>query len=90
MLKRLQRLGVRRGLGGGGKGWFYIGIASWGLRTLQRMAAREPEILLREEIKPGQRINIANDRATVDVGAAPDAKGRRGGRKGRRTSRSAD
>jgi hypothetical protein len=89
MLKRLQRLGVRRGLGGAGKGWLYVGIASWGLRTLQRMASRQPEIILSEEIKPGQRIIIANDRATVDVGAASDAKGRRGGRKGRRASRSA-
>lgn len=86
MLKRLQRLGLRRGVFGNGKGWLYLGIASWGLRTLRRVAEPNPDILLHEELKPGQRVIIANDRGTVDV--EPTSETKRRGRRGRRRRRS--
>ena len=89
MLTRLQRLGLRRGFGGN-KTWLYIGITAWGLRSLQRMAQRKPDVLLVEELKPGRRIIISNDRPTVDVApAANGAASRSTGRKGRRRSRAA-
>ena len=68
LLSYLRRTGTRRGFVGGSKPWLYIGAASWAIRTLLRMARRKSEIILLEELKPGQRIIIANDRPTVDAG----------------------
>lgn len=66
MLRRLQRLGIRRGFTGGSKQWLYVGVATWGLRTLRRMAERKPEILLHEELRPGERIIVSNARSAAD------------------------
>ena len=65
MLRRLQRLGVYRGISGS-KPWLYVGIAAWGLRTLRRMGDPKPEILLSEELRPGERVVISNARSTTD------------------------
>ena len=76
-LRVLERSGINRGLlGGGGKGWVYVGTGLWTLRTVRRMAERKPEVLISEEIQPGQRIVIANDRATLDGVEAPPLRGR--------------
>jgi hypothetical protein len=90
----VERVGITRGLFGGSKGWFYVGTGLWTLRRVRTLGARKPEILLREELKPGQRLVIANDRLTltepeaaatlvasaIDGGKA-DRKGRRRGRR---------
>lgn len=68
LLSYLRRTGTRKGFMGDSKPWLYIGAASWAIRLLRRMAQRKPEILLLEELKPGQRIIISNNRKTVDVG----------------------
>jgi len=68
MLRRLQRMGLRRGVFGTSTPWLYIGAASWAIRTLRRMAARKPEVLLHEELEPGQRLVITNRGATVEDG----------------------
>ncbi|HEY4376344.1 MAG TPA: hypothetical protein VGM93_04265 [Acidimicrobiales bacterium] len=68
LLRRLERTGVRKGLFGESKAWLYIGTGLWTLRTIRRLAERKPEILLSEELKPGQRLIIANGRATIDQG----------------------
>ena len=62
----LQRLGFSRGVLGGSRGWMYLATGLWTLRTVRRFAQRRPEILISEELKPGQRIVIANGRATID------------------------
>ena len=67
LISYLRRTGVRRGFVGGSKPWLYIGATSWAIRTLLRMARRKSEVILLEELKPGQRIIIANDRPTVDA-----------------------
>jgi hypothetical protein len=78
LLRSAERLGINRGLFGGSRGWFYVGTGLWTLRTVRRLAARRPEILLSEELKPGQRMVIANGRATIDdAPAAPAPSGRR-------------
>lgn len=68
LLSYLRRAGTRKGIMGDSKPWLYIGAATWAFRLLRRLAKQKPEILLLEELKPGQRIIVANDRSTVDVG----------------------
>lgn len=83
LLRSAERLGINRGLFGGSRSWLYVGTGLWTLRTVRRLAERKPEILISEELKPGQRIVIANGRATIDD--APVAAATRGGRRRRRT-----
>ena len=67
MLEYLQRRGINRGLFGGRKGWFYVGIGVWGLRRLISLSrGGAPEILISEALKPGERMIIAAGRATLD------------------------
>lgn len=78
LLRSAERLGINRGLFGGSRSWLYVGTGLWTLRTVRRLAQRRPEILLSEELKPGQRIVIANGRATIDdAPVTPVAGGRR-------------
>jgi hypothetical protein len=78
MLRRVEAHGMRLGRGGS-KYWLYVGTGLWTLRTVRRMAERREEILISEPLLPGQRIVIANDRATIEgTPAAPKPpKGRR-------------
>ena len=78
LLRSAERRGINRGLFGGNRGWLYVGTGLWTVRTVRRLAERKPEILISEELEPGQRIVIANGRATIDdaPGEAP-ASGRR-------------
>lgn len=82
-LRFLERTGVNRGLMGGSKGWFYVGTGLWTLRTVRRLATRKTEILLSEELRPGQRIVIANGRATIDGPAGEPVAITRGRRRRR-------
>ncbi len=77
LLRSAERLGINRGLFGGNRGWLYVGTGLWTLRTVRRLAERETQILISEELKPGQRIVIANGRATLDDAPAPPSGGRR-------------
>lgn len=77
LLRSAERLGINRGLFGGSRGWLYVGTGLWTLRTVRRLAERRPEVLISEELKPGERIVIANDRATVDATATSVTSGRR-------------
>ena len=80
-LRMLERTGLSKGLAGN-RAWFYVGTGLWTLRTVRRLAERREEILISEQLRPGERIIIANGRATIDTveGAAPAASGRRGRR----------
>ena len=59
MLTRLRRLGLTRGLGKS-NAWLAVGVAAWALQTLKRLAAKEPKVVYREKLKPGQRIVISH------------------------------
>ncbi len=62
----LRRNGFRRGILGGSRGWAAMAIATWGYTKLKGLAERDAEVVFSEELKPGQRLVISNDRPTVD------------------------
>ena len=87
----LERTGLRKGVGGN-KAWFYVGTGLWTLRTVRRLAERQEEVLISERLEPGQRIVIANGRATIDTQTAQqrsDDPSRRSTRRTRRADRRA-
>ena len=51
-LWRLTWTGLRRGVNGS-RVWLTIGILAVGIRSLRRIARREPEVLYRTKVKPG-------------------------------------
>ena len=57
MLKSLVRVGFARGIGGS-RGWLAVGVIAGGLRMLRKMAKREPDVVYREELRPGQSMTI--------------------------------
>jgi hypothetical protein len=57
-LQILQRNGVRRGVMGGSRPWFWVAIGTWGLRRLRRTIGSEPEVVYRGELQPGQTFRI--------------------------------
>lgn len=76
-LRKVEMHGFRKARSGN-KNWMYIGTALWTLRTVRRLAEHREELLISEQLKPGERIIISNARPTLDeppVAAAP--KGRR-------------
>lgn len=75
--RSLERLGISRGVFGASKGWMYVGGGLWTLRTVRRLAQRKSEVLIREELAPGQRLIIANGRATLDTPADGEPQRRR-------------
>ncbi len=84
VLRKAERLGLNRGLVGGSRGWLYVGTGLWTLRTVRRMAQRKTEVLLAEELQPGDRIVIANGRTTLDTTRTSTA---RSAGRGRRSAR---
>lgn len=84
LLRTVERLGVNRGVFGGSRGWFYVGTGLWTLRKVRGLAQRQPEILLRETLRPGDRMTIANGVATIVSAPVDDAQLSRRGRKARR------
>jgi hypothetical protein len=60
VLAFLQRMGMAKGVFGNSRAWTVIGVGAFGIRTLRKMARREPEVLLREKLGPGQRMEIIN------------------------------
>ncbi len=62
----LRRTGTRRGIFGGSRAWLAVGVTTWGYTKLKSMAERKAEVVFSEELKPGQRLIISNDRPTVD------------------------
>lgn len=83
-LAMLQRTGIRRGVFGNSRGWLYVGAGVWTLRTVRRIAERKPEILISEELRPGERLMIANGRPTIEGAPVPAAQGRGAERRSRR------
>jgi hypothetical protein len=67
LVQMLRRQAVRKGVFGGNRVWTAVAIGTWGYTTLRRWARREPELVFSEELKPGQRIIISNDRPTLDA-----------------------
>lgn len=85
LLRVAERTGLSRGFAGN-RAWFYLGTGLWTLRTIRRMAARRSEVLVSEELRPGDRMVIANGRATIDH-AAPSGGEVVSARRGRTRAR---
>jgi hypothetical protein len=65
LLTRLRRTGFRKGMQGN-RTWLALGLVIWGGQRLRKLATRDAEVIVREELKPGDRMIIANGRVTVD------------------------
>ena len=59
MLTRLRRLGLARGLGKS-NAWLAVGATAWALQTLKKFATKEPKVVYREKLKPGERLIISH------------------------------
>lgn len=93
ILRTLERVGVSRGVFGSSRGWFYVGTGLWTVRKVRALGERKPEILLRETLRPGDRVVLANGVATIESAAdttpGPAPRGRRARRRQRRADRRA-
>lgn len=74
LLRVAERAGITRGVFGGSKGWAYLGTGLWTLRRVRKMGERRSEVLISETLGPGDRIIIANGRATVEQAESVDAQ----------------
>jgi hypothetical protein len=54
---RVTQVSLRRGMRSGRRGWLYIAFAAQGLRILQRVGARKPEVF-QIKLLPGQSVEI--------------------------------
>ncbi|HEY0398319.1 MAG TPA: hypothetical protein VGF00_08020 [Acidimicrobiia bacterium] len=57
LLRRLSRLGFRKGMGGGGRAWLALGLLSWFVAR-NREKSKEPPPNYREVLSPGESIAI--------------------------------
>ena len=58
----LRRRALRRGPLGGSRGWTYLWAVLFVARLVKRLTAGKEELLLREEIGPGQTLVISGGR----------------------------
>ena len=54
----MQSSGMRRGVMGGSRPWFWMFVAAWGARRLRRAIGSEPVLVYRGEVKPGNTLEI--------------------------------
>ena len=59
-LRLVQSRGMRRGVRGGSRFWFWMYVAAWTSRRLRRAIGSEPVVVYRGEVKPGETIEIAH------------------------------
>lgn len=61
MLSRLRSRGLTEGLLGGSTLWTALGGVAWLVKGLQWAAKREPEVVYRAELQPGETIVLARE-----------------------------
>jgi hypothetical protein len=59
-LERMQRRGVRRGVYGSSRMWFWIAVFAWGSRRLRRAVGSESVLVYRGELRPGETVQIGH------------------------------
>ena len=57
LLRRLSRVGFRKGMAGGGRAWLALGVLSWFVAR-NRERSKEPPPLYREVLSPGEAIAV--------------------------------
>jgi hypothetical protein len=71
-LKHLRQRGWEDGILGGEKRWLALGVVAWTAWVVQWAWRREPEVIYRTKLKPGESVTIAT--------AKPSPKGKADGR----------
>lgn len=61
MLQRLRARGLTDGLIGGSSFWLLAGAAGWLVKGIQWAAKREPEVVYRAELQPGETLVLARE-----------------------------
>jgi hypothetical protein len=59
-MRLLQTRGVRRGVYGSSRGWFWVAVAAFGVRRFRRAIGSEYELVYRGEVKPGEIIQVGH------------------------------
>jgi hypothetical protein len=57
VVSRITRTSLRRGMRSGRRGWLYVAFAAQGIRILQRVGARKPEVF-QIRLQPGESVEI--------------------------------
>ena len=57
LLRRLARVGFRKGMGGGDRVWLALGVLSW-FAARSKEKGKDPPPLYREVLKPGEAIAV--------------------------------
>jgi hypothetical protein len=57
IVSRITRVSLRRGMHSGRRGWLYVAFAAQGLRILQRVGTRKPEVF-QIKLNPGESVAI--------------------------------
>jgi hypothetical protein len=60
LLRRLVRVGFRRGMSDSQRSqfWLVLAISALGLRALRKLARPAPEVVYRTELHPGDRFEV--------------------------------
>jgi hypothetical protein len=59
-LVRLQRRGVRQGVFGSSRFWFWVAVLAFGSRGLRRAVGSEARLVYRGELRPGETIRVSH------------------------------
>lgn len=70
MLAFLLRNGMRKGFLGGSRFWTIIGAGAVTARLVRRFLGSTPEVVYREELRPGESLVISNVISNGTVGGA--------------------
>lgn len=57
LLRKLARVGFRKGLGGGGRAWLALGLVTW-FAARAKEKGKDPPPLYREVLSPGESIAV--------------------------------
>lgn len=57
LLRKLARVGFRKGLGGGGRAWLALGLVSW-FAARSKEKGKEPPPVYREVLSPGESVSV--------------------------------
>jgi hypothetical protein len=57
----LRSRGLKEGFVGGSRLWMALGLAGWLVKAFQWAAKREPEVVYRAELEPGETLVLARE-----------------------------
>ena len=57
VLRKLARVGFRKGFGGGGRAWLALGLVSW-FAARAKQKGDDPPPLYREVLSPGESVAV--------------------------------